>query len=158
MSVGAFLDFWAINQVPLSNWQLSASYVSAGLTVWQAVIAVIIDKAIISAVAIANGYAGAKWHISFPVVCRYVWAMYGQHVALAQRVVLSIVWFGVQSWTGGLCVQNILASIFSGFQNMENTMPESANMNTKQFGSFVTFSWLHLCERSRKGSSTSSFT
>ncbi|KAF2170170.1 hypothetical protein M409DRAFT_19776 [Zasmidium cellare ATCC 36951] len=123
----------------LSNFQLGASLVSAGLAVWQAIIAIIIGKIIIAAVAVANGYVGAEWHIGFPVVSRYVWGVYGHYVALIQRVILSLVWFAVQSWTGGLCVQNILAAIFPSYQHMENTFPASANMNTKQFIGWVLF-------------------
>lgn len=45
----------------LSNWQLGASLVAAGLSVWQAVIATFIGKVIIAMVAVANGYVGAEW-------------------------------------------------------------------------------------------------
>ena len=46
---------------------------AAGLSVWQAIIATIIGKFIIAAVAVTNGYVGAEWHIGFPVVSRYIW-------------------------------------------------------------------------------------
>ena len=36
---------------------------AAGLSVWQCVVAIIIGKIIIAAVAVANGYVGAEWHI-----------------------------------------------------------------------------------------------
>ncbi|GAB1725115.1 hypothetical protein NU195Hw_g6836t1 [Hortaea werneckii] len=135
----AYVSFWAINQICISNWQLGASLVSAGISVWQAVVAIIIGKFIIAAVAVFNGYVGAEWHIGFPVASRYVWGVYGQYIALLQRLVLSLVWFAVQSWTGGLCVQNVLASIFPSFQHMSNHFPASANMNTKQFIGWVLF-------------------
>lgn len=57
----AYISFWAINQMCLSNWQLGASLVAAGLSVWQAVIATFIGKLIIAMVAVANGYVGAEW-------------------------------------------------------------------------------------------------
>jgi cytosine/uracil/thiamine/allantoin permease len=56
----AYISFWAINQICISNWQQSAALVAAGLSVWQAVIATIIGKLIIAAVAIANGYVGVR--------------------------------------------------------------------------------------------------
>lgn len=59
----------------LSNFQLGASLVSAGLAVWQAIIAIILGKIIIAMVAVANGYVGAEWHIGFPVVSRYIWGI-----------------------------------------------------------------------------------
>lgn len=56
----AYISFWAINQVCLSNWQQGAALVAAGLAVWQAVIAIVVGKIIIAAVAIANGYVGVS--------------------------------------------------------------------------------------------------
>ena len=64
------------------------------------------------------------------------------YVALVQRVILSLVWFAVQSWTGGLCVQNILAAIFPSYQNMGAVFPASANMNAKQFIGWAVFNVL----------------
>jgi len=52
----AFVSFWAINQIALSNFQIGASLVSTGLAVWQAVIAVFVGKIIVAAVAVANGF------------------------------------------------------------------------------------------------------
>ncbi|KZT20833.1 NCS1 nucleoside transporter family protein [Neolentinus lepideus HHB14362 ss-1] len=135
----AFISFWAINQICLSNWQTGSSLVAVGLSVWQTMVAVIIAKIIISLVAIFNGYVGAEWHIGFPVVSRYVWGVYGSYLSLLQRIVLSLVWFSVQSWTGGLCVAAILASIFPSFQHMANTMPTSTHMTTKQFVGWVVY-------------------
>lgn len=94
----AYISFWAINQICLSNWQLGSSLVAIGLSVWQAMIAVIIGKVIVALVAVFNGYVGAEWHIGFPIVSRYLWGMYGQYIALVQRIVLSLVWFSVQRY------------------------------------------------------------
>lgn len=138
----AYVSFWAINQICLSNWQLGSSLVSSGLSVWQTVIAVVVGKFIIAAVAISNGYVGAEWHIGFPVWSRAVWGMYGSYVALLQRILLSLVWMAVQSWTGGLCVTAVLSSIFSGFQHLENVFPESAHMTTKQFVGWIIYNVL----------------
>ena len=107
----AYISFWAINQIALSNWQIGGSLVSSGLSVWQSVIAIFLGKVIISLVAIYNGYVGATWHIGFGVSSRYIWGMKGQYLALLQRILLSLVWFSVQSWTGGLCVQLSLIHI-----------------------------------------------
>ncbi|KAL1960483.1 hypothetical protein VTO42DRAFT_7782 [Malbranchea cinnamomea] len=140
----AFISFWAINQIALGNWQVGASLIAVGLSVWQTVIAVIIAKAIIAIVAVFNGYVGAQWHIGFPVFSRMIWGMYGSYLAILQRILLSVVWFAVQSWTGGLCVTAVLASIFSGFHHLENRFPESAHMTTKQFIGWVVYNVLTI--------------
>jgi NCS1 family nucleobase:cation symporter-1 len=109
-------------------------------------IAVIIGKVIIAAVAILNGSIGADWHIGFPVLSRVIWGMRGSYLAILQRIVLGLTWFCVQSWTGGLCITGksimtlhtlmliqfiaILSAIFPSFQYMENTLPASSNTTT----------------------------
>ncbi|KAI1919221.1 hypothetical protein LOZ12_004219 [Ophidiomyces ophidiicola] len=143
-NVYAFLSFWAINQIALSNWQVGSSLVAIGLSVWQTVIAVIIGKLIIAAVAVFNGFVGAEWHIGFPVFSRVVWGIYGSYLALLQRILLSVVWFAVQSWTGGLCVTAMLGAIFSGFHNLQNTFPASSNLTTKQFIGWVIYNVLTI--------------
>lgn len=105
-------------------------------------IATIIGKIIISLVAIYNGAVGAEWHIGFPVYARVIWGMYGSYLALIQRILLGLVWFSVQSWTGGLCITAVLSAMFPSFHHMKNTLPASANMTTTEFVGWVVY---NLC-------------
>jgi NCS1 family nucleobase:cation symporter-1 len=157
-TVWTFTSFWTTNQicsrsssrnshkrgknltiVIVSNWQLGGALVASGLSVWQAMISIILGKCIVAAVAISNGYVGAEWHIGFPVVSRYIWGVRGQFILLVQRIILSLVWFAVQSWTGGICISVILGSIFPSFQNIGNVFPESSHLETKQFVGWILF-------------------
>ncbi|KAK2042610.1 NCS1 nucleoside transporter [Colletotrichum somersetense] len=141
-TTSTFISFWLTNQVAISNWQLGASLVAAGLSVWQSVIAIIVGKIIIALVAIFNGMVGAEWHIGFPVVSRYIWGVYGQYVILIQRIILSLVWFSVQSWTGGLTVVNCLSAIFPSFESMGNVFPESSHLTSKGFVGWILYNIL----------------
>lgn len=107
-------------------------------------IATIIGKIIISAVAISNGYVGAEWHIGFPVYARVIWGMYGSYLALVQRILLGLVWFSVQSWTGGLCITAVLGAMFPSFHHMKNHFPESANMTTTEFIGWVVYNLITI--------------
>lgn len=102
-------------------------------------VATFIGKVIISLVAIFNGHVGAKWHIGFPVLSRYIWGPYGSFISLTQRIVLALVWFGVQSWTGGLCVSVMLSAIFPSFHNMRDVFPNNPSLDTKQFVGWILF-------------------
>lgn len=95
----AYISFWAINQIALSNWQLGASLVAYGLSVWQAIIAIIVGKVLIALVAVYNGKVGAVWHVGFVVISRYIWGMRASYFALVQRIMLSLVWFSVSLWS-----------------------------------------------------------
>lgn len=65
--------------------------------------------------------------------------MWGSYVPVILRIFLCIIWYGVQAFTGGQLVAIILSTIFSGYHHMENTLPESAHMTTKQFVGYVIF-------------------
>ena len=60
------------------------------------------------------------------------------------RIVVTIVWYGVQSFTGGLLVSTLLSTIFPTYQRLHNTLPESTNMTTKQFVGFIIYNVLAL--------------
>ena len=65
--------------------------------------------------------------------------MYGAYVVILQRVLLSCVWMGTQSWTGGMCISVVLSSIFPSFNRMENTMPKATHMTNKEFIGFMLY-------------------
>jgi nucleobase:cation symporter-1, NCS1 family len=65
--------------------------------------------------------------------------MHGSYLTQAMRIMLSIVWYGSQAWLGGLCVSAMISSWSYGFLTMENTLPESAHMATRDLIGFVIF-------------------
>ncbi|OQV10232.1 hypothetical protein CLAIMM_14260 [Cladophialophora immunda] len=138
-TVWGFLGFWAVIQLNTVGWQTASSLISLGLSVWEAMVVTIIAKFLIAGVAIANGWWGALWHVGFSVGNRAVWGLRGSYLALAQRIMLCLVWYGVQAWIGGQMVGVMLYSIFSGYRHIPNTFPASANMTTQQFVGFIVF-------------------
>jgi nucleobase:cation symporter-1, NCS1 family len=140
----AFFSFQAINQVCISNWQVGSSLIAIGLSVWQTMIAVVLGKIIIAIVAVLNGYVGAQWHIGYPVYCRVIWGIYGSYLAIVQRILLSVIWYSIQSWFGGLGVCAILSSMFSSFFRMTNTMPTSTHMTTQEFVGWIVYNLVSI--------------
>lgn len=72
-------------------------------------------------------------------VCRIILGMNGAYIGQLIRIMLSIVWYGSQAWLGGLCVSAMLSSWSYKFLTMENTLPESAHMVTRDLIGFVIF-------------------
>lgn len=70
---------------------------------------------------------------------RYVWGPYGAFLHIVQRIVLGLVWFAVQSWTGGLCISVMLSAIFPSFHALPNVFPAGSNLETKRFVGWVLF-------------------
>jgi NCS1 family nucleobase:cation symporter-1 len=89
-----FLGFWSVIQINTVGWQTGSSLIALGLSVWEAMIATLIAKILISLVAIFNGWWGGLWHIGFSVGNRAVWGLRGSYVALLQRIMLTLVWYG----------------------------------------------------------------
>ncbi|RFU31399.1 hypothetical protein B7463_g4910, partial [Scytalidium lignicola] len=143
-TVAGFLGFWCVIQLNSVGWQTASSLISLGLSVWETMIVTIIAKILISAVAIVNGWWGAQWHVGFSVGNRAVWGLRGSYFALLQRIMLCLVWYGVQAWIGGQMAGVMLYAIFPGYRHIKNTFPPSANMTTQQFVGFVVFSCIQI--------------
>ena len=100
-TVKGFLGFWSTIQLSVAvGWQTGSALLGLGLSVWEAMIVTIIAKCLICLVAIFNGWWGGLWHVGFSVGNRAVWGLRGSYVALLQRIMLCIVWYGVQAWIG----------------------------------------------------------
>ncbi|KAH8703000.1 NCS1 nucleoside transporter family protein [Phaeosphaeriaceae sp. PMI808] len=134
-----FLGWWAIWMMALANFQIGSSMVATGLSVWQAMIAVILGRIIIAAMAVLNGYPGAEWHIGFPVFSRMIWGMRGSYGVVFLRILLGLVGFAVQSWNGGLCATAALSAIFPSFYRMRNTISPSSHLTTSQLVGWIVF-------------------
>lgn len=134
-----FLCFWNVMSLSITTWQACSTLLSFGLNVWQSMICVIIAKCIIFAVAFSHGWAGAVWHIGYPVYSRFTFGMWGSYLALVQRIVLCCVWYAVQSFTCAQLISVLLSSIFPTFNTLHNTLPESLPMTTKQFIGFIIY-------------------
>ncbi|OLN87567.1 Thiamine transporter [Colletotrichum chlorophyti] len=137
--VWAFLGFGSISNLCISAWTGAASLLSLGLTIPQTIGLMILARALICLLVIGNGWMGAEWHIGFTVSQRIILGMNGAYIGQVIRIMLSIVWYGSQAWLGGLCVSAMLSSWSYKFLTMENTLPESAHMVTRDLVGFVIF-------------------
>jgi NCS1 family nucleobase:cation symporter-1 len=93
-TVKGFLGFWAVIQLNTVTWRTGSSLLGLGLSVWEAMIVTVIAKILIALVAIFNGWWGGLWHVGFSVGNRAVWGLRGSYIALLQRIMLCLVWYG----------------------------------------------------------------
>ncbi|CZT23700.1 related to uracil permease [Ramularia collo-cygni] len=139
-----YIGFWLAWHVSIINVTIGSGLVALGLAVWQVMIAIIVARAIIAAVAILCGYIGADWHIGFPVYSRALWGMYGSYVPVIQRILCGIVGIAVQSYFGGTCIVAILSAIFPSFHRMANSLPASAVVDTKSLIGWILFNLMTI--------------
>jgi NCS1 family nucleobase:cation symporter-1 len=65
--------------------------------------------------------------------------MYGSYFVIAVKLFVNFIFCGIQSYWGGLAAKVVIASVFPSFQNMENTLPESALITTTQLIGFICY-------------------
>lgn len=95
-----------------------------------------------------TGRIGATYHISFPVVNRSSFGIWGALWPVFNRAAMACIWYGVQSWIGGTCVYLMIRSIWNDWRNddgtgrggIKNGIPSSGT-DTVAFVSFFLF-WL----------------
>lgn len=63
---------------------------------------------------------------------------------MLNRILLSVIWFGVQSWQGGLMTYVCLRAWVPSIDNLPPTFPPSVGMTLAQFVGFIVFFVLQL--------------
>lgn len=123
---------------------ISSSNILDGLSWWQSWLCVWIGYSIAAGFVCLTGRIGAKYHISFPVVCRSSFGIWGSLWPVLNRAGMAAVWYGVQGWIGGTCVYLMIRAIWPswdsyGSNGNNNSMPTSSGTNTRDFVSFFLF-------------------
>ncbi|KAI9055818.1 hypothetical protein LZ554_000758 [Drepanopeziza brunnea f. sp. 'monogermtubi'] len=136
-----FVGFWVADSFNINTWMISSSMISlGGLSWWQSWICVWLGYSIAAGFVCLTGRIGATYHISFPVVARSSFGIWGALWPVFNRAAMSCIWYGVQAWIGGSCIRLMISAIWPSFENIPNGIPNSRT-NTRDFLSFLIF-WL----------------
>ncbi|KAJ5682492.1 Uracil permease [Penicillium macrosclerotiorum] len=136
-----YIAFWIADSLNINTWMISSSMIEDGLSWWQSWLCVWIGYFIAAAFVCLTGRIGAVYHISFPVTVRASFGIWGSFWPVINRVVMAIIWYGVQSYIGGECVTLMIEAIWPSYKNLHNGLSASAGVDTKNFLSFFLF-WL----------------
>ncbi|KAI2733051.1 hypothetical protein CBS147332_66 [Penicillium roqueforti] len=136
-----FVAFWIADSLNINTWMISSSMIVDGLSWWQSWICVWVGYFVAAGFVCLTGRIGAVYHISFPVTARASFGIWGSLWPVLNRVVMAIIWYGVQSYIGGQCVTVMIEAIWPSYRNLHNGLSASAGVDTKNFLSFFLF-WL----------------
>ncbi|OOQ90953.1 permease C29B12.14c [Penicillium brasilianum] len=136
-----YIAFWIADSLNINTWMISSSMIVSGLSWWQSWLCVWIGYFIAAGFVCLTGRIGAVYHISFPVTVRASFGIWGSFWPVINRVVMAIIWYGVQSYIGGECVTLMIEAIWPSYKNLHNGLSASAGVDTKNFLSFFLF-WL----------------
>ncbi|QSZ33277.1 hypothetical protein DSL72_002865 [Monilinia vaccinii-corymbosi] len=135
-----FVGFWIADSFNINTWMISSSMIVApsGLSWWQSWLCVWIGYSIAACFIVLTARIGATYHISFPVVARSSFGIWGALWPVFNRAAMACIWYGVQAWIGGECVQLMICAIWPSFAKVNNGIAGSGT-NTVAFVSFFLF-------------------
>ncbi|KAI0052082.1 NCS1 nucleoside transporter family [Auriscalpium vulgare] len=136
-----FVAFWIADSFNVNTWMIASSMIQLGLSWWQAWICVWLGYGAVAPFIAANARPGAIFHVTFPVVARTSFGVWGSLWCVFNRGAMACIWYGVQASIGGDCVRVMLRAIWPSVNNIPNHMPASSGTNTRDFMCFFLF-WL----------------
>ena len=136
-----YVAFWLADSINISTWMVMSAIIGSdgNLPWWEAWICVWIGYATVAVFICISGKTGAVYHISFPVIGRASFGIFGSLWPVLNRGVMACVWYGVQAWIGGQCVVICIRAVAPSYQYLRNTLPTSSGMNTRDFIGFMIF-------------------
>ncbi|KAJ4333527.1 uracil permease [Didymella glomerata] len=143
-----FVGFWVADSFNINTWMISGANIADGLSWWQSWICVWLGYSLAACFICMTGRIGATYHISFPVINRSSFGIWGSLWPVFNRAAMACIWYGVQGWIGGTCVYLMIRAIWNNWRDeatqgpggVPNGIPNSGT-NTVHFVSYLFF-WL----------------
>ncbi|KZT30170.1 NCS1 nucleoside transporter [Neolentinus lepideus HHB14362 ss-1] len=142
--------FWlSANATPASFYGATTA-LAAGLSLWEGIACQLAGQIIIAAILCVNGRAGSVYHISYPAIVRASFGVWGGYWPVINRVVMTLVWTGVNAVQGGQCTYVMLHAIFPSIARIPDVFPANASaLNSGGLIGFAVFwimttSFLHI--------------
>ncbi|KAG1776374.1 permease for cytosine/purines, uracil, thiamine, allantoin-domain-containing protein [Suillus placidus] len=136
-----YVAFWMADMFNINMWVIVSSMIQLGMSWWQAWICVWLGYGITTPFLVLNARPGAVFHVTFPIVNRTSFGMFGSLWCVFNRAAMACIWYGVQANIGGSCVLVMLRAMWPSINDLPNSMPASSGTNTRDFMCFFLF-WL----------------
>ncbi|OCH85765.1 hypothetical protein OBBRIDRAFT_284732 [Obba rivulosa] len=138
-----FITFWIADSFNINTWMIVSSMIQmpVGLSWWQAWLCVWIGYGVVAPFIVLNARPGAIFHVTFPVVARTSFGIWGSMWCVFNRAAMACIWYGVQASIGGTCVLVMLRAMWPSVNNIPNSLPASSGTTTRDFMCFFLF-WL----------------
>ncbi|KAK4686998.1 nucleobase:cation symporter-1, NCS1 family, partial [Tremellales sp. Uapishka_1] len=105
--------------------------------VWRAAI----GNIIIAAAITMNGAIGSRHHIPFSIASRASMGFYFSYFAVVSRLVLGLLYFGINSYIGSSCMLIMLEAIWPSLKTFPNALPASAAVTSNRMIAYFVF-WI----------------
>ncbi|KAH7882152.1 NCS1 nucleoside transporter family [Phlebopus sp. FC_14] len=122
-----YISYWLSDATNLAVWELASSMLALDPSRRQALPCIAAGYCIISVVMVLNGTTGARLHIAFPVLNRSSFGFWFSYFTVFSRVILSMFWFGIQTYNGSQCM---LKAIWPSLAKLPNHLSPGANITS----------------------------
>ncbi|KAF8920171.1 NCS1 nucleoside transporter family [Mucidula mucida] len=85
----------------------------------------------------ANATVGARLHIPFSIIARASFGVYGAWFPIASRLVLGLIYFGINTQILSSCTAVMIGAIWPSFKHIENTIPESIGITIQGMTAYI---------------------
>ncbi|KAF8504347.1 permease for cytosine/purines, uracil, thiamine, allantoin-domain-containing protein [Russula emetica] len=125
-----YVTFWISCAVSVTTWQLGSSMLAIGLSWRQALLAISLGHFILAVVVVLTGTIGARLRVPFTILARSSFGFWFSYFSVISLIVLSMFWFGIQTYIGSKCVYQILKAIWPSIAHLPNHFPANASITT----------------------------
>ncbi|RMY74469.1 hypothetical protein D0862_14108 [Hortaea werneckii] len=133
------ITYWLCDAIAPGNLRLGSSLVTLGLS-WRTAIGIIALGHFLAAILITlNGIIGARLHMPYTIQSRAAYGFYFSFFVVFVRMLVGFFWYGINTYTGAICVHAVLVAIWPAFGEVRNGLPESANITTQMMTAYVIY-------------------
>ncbi|GEO25283.1 putative allantoin permease [Alicyclobacillus acidoterrestris] len=111
-------------------YETAASLLSLGMSVWQALLTVIVANAVLIVAMCLNSVAGARYGLPFPVLVRAAFGHKGAQIPVFVRAFVAIFWFSIQAYAGSEAVGAVFGALIPGWASLGHYHIIGMGLNT----------------------------
>lgn len=139
-----YLFLWMSDGANVGTMQQAGSIVSLGLGWKEASAAIAIGNIIIAFAVTLNGAIGSRHHIPFSIASRASLGFYFSYFAVLSRLVLGLLYFGINTYIGASCMLIMLEAIWPSLRHYPNAIPLSIGVTSNKMIAYFVFWTLQL--------------
>uniref|UniRef100_A0A0W0G5X7 Ncs1 allantoate transporter n=1 Tax=Moniliophthora roreri TaxID=221103 RepID=A0A0W0G5X7_MONRR len=132
-----FLFMWASDSVNVGTMQQASSMIALGLSYREVIPCIFIGNLIVAGALTANATIGAILHVPFSIICRASFGVYGAWFPVVSRLILGLIYFGINTQILSSCVHVMLSAIWPSFRALPNHIPEHIGITTSGMIAYI---------------------
>ncbi|OCF35947.1 allantoin permease [Kwoniella heveanensis BCC8398] len=134
-----YLFLWLSDGANVGTMQQAGSIVALGLSWREASAAIAIGNIIIAAAVALNGAVGSRHHIPFSIASRASLGFYFSYFAVVSRLVMGLLYFGINTFIGASCALICLEAIWPSLKTYPNAIPLSQGVTSAKMIAYFVF-------------------